>query len=101
MQMIKRATCAAALVLLAAALPAAAHDDGPMTTGQVMKIDESAGKLTIKHDPIKHLDMDAMTMVFKPNDPAMLKVVKPGDRVQFHADKVDGQLTVIKIEKAR
>ena len=34
--------------------------------GQVMKVEESAGKITIKHGPIKRLGMDeAMTMVFK------------------------------------
>ena len=38
------------------------------------KIDESAGKITIKHGPIKKFDMeDGMTMVFRAQDPAMLK----------------------------
>jgi Cu/Ag efflux protein CusF len=43
--------------------------------------------------------MDAMTMVFKAADPAMIKDVKPGDAIQFTADKVNGQLTVTEIEK--
>ena len=80
MQMMKTLVSVAAIVLLAAATPLAAHEDGSMTRGQVMKIDQSAGKMTIKHEPIKHLDMDEMTMVFKAKDPAMLKSVKPGDR---------------------
>jgi len=42
-----------------------------------------------------------MTMVFRAQDAAMLKVVKPGDKVKFDADQVNGQLTVTKIEKAR
>jgi Cu/Ag efflux protein CusF len=72
-----------------------------MVKGEVTKIDEAQGKLTIKHEPIKKFDMDAMTMVFKAADPAMLKAVKPGDKIQFYTDKVNGQMTVTKIEKAK
>jgi Cu/Ag efflux protein CusF len=71
----------------------------PMINGQVKKVDESAGKMTIKHDAITNLDMGAMTMVFKARDPEMLKAVTPGEKIKFSADKVNGQLTVMKIEK--
>jgi Cu/Ag efflux protein CusF len=64
-------------------------------------VDESAGKMTIKHDAITNLDMGAMTMVFKASDPAMLKDVKPGEKIKFSADKVNGQITVMKVEKAK
>ncbi len=73
----------------------------PMINGQVKNVDESADKMTIKHDAITNLDMGAMTMVFKANDPAMLKTVKPGEKIKFSADKVNGQLTVMRIEKAK
>ena len=74
----------------------------PMVNGQVTKIDEFAGKITLKHGPIKKLDMnEGMTMVFRVQDPAMLKQVKVGDKVKFDADRVNGQITVTKIEKAR
>jgi Cu/Ag efflux protein CusF len=70
--------------------------------GQVTKIDEGAGKITLRHGPIKKLEMDeGMTMVFKAQDPAMLKTVKVGDKVRFDADRVNGQFTVTKIEKAK
>ena len=71
--------------------------------GEVKKIDEAAGKLTLKHGPIKNLDMqdESMTMVFRVQDPAILKQVKTGDRVQFEADRVNGQITVTKIQKAK
>jgi hypothetical protein len=50
--------------------------------------------------PIKKLDTDmGMMMVFRAKDPAMLKQVKPGDKIKFEADKVSGQLAVLKIEK--
>jgi len=89
-----------AIIGLAAA-PLAAVAQSAMADGEVTKIDESAGKITIKHGPIKKFDMDSMTMVFRANDPAMLKQVKPGDRIKFEVDKVNGQLTVMKIEKSK
>ena len=73
-----------------------------MVNGQVTKIDASAGKITLKHGPIKKLDMeDGMTMVFKVQDPAMLTQVKVGDKVKFDADRVNGQITVTNIEKSK
>lgn len=71
-----------------------------LTDGQVTKIDESAAKITIRHGPMKKLDMeDPMTMVYRVQDPAMLKQVKVGDKIKFDADRVNGQLTVTKIQK--
>jgi Cu(I)/Ag(I) efflux system protein CusF len=68
----------------------------------VTKIDESAGKITIKHGPIKKFDMEeGMTMVFRAGDPAMLKAVKAGDKVKFEPDRVNGQFTVTKIQKVK
>jgi Cu(I)/Ag(I) efflux system periplasmic protein CusF len=42
-----------------------------------------------------------MSMVFRAGDAAMLKVVKPGDRVRFVPDRVNGQFTITKIEKIK
>ncbi|WP_181704815.1 copper-binding protein [Chthonobacter rhizosphaerae] len=67
--------------------------------GEIKKINESAGKITIKHEPIPNLDMDAMTMVFRVADPAFLKQVKVGDKVNFEADRVNGAITVTSITK--
>jgi Cu(I)/Ag(I) efflux system protein CusF len=89
----------AAALLVAAALPAAAQAD--LVDGRVTKVDPSAGKITIRHGPLKKFDMDAMTMVFRAGDPAMLKAVKAGDKVKFVPEKIDGQFTVTKIEKAK
>jgi len=72
-----------------------------MVDGEVTKVDESAGKITIKHGPLKKFDMDGMTMVFRAKDPAMLKQVKVGDKIRFEADKVNGQFTVMKLEKKK
>ncbi len=83
-------------MLTAAGLPAWAQ----MTDGQVVKIDPSAGKITIKHGPMKKFDMDeGMTMVYRVQDPGMLKALKAGDKIKFDADRVNGQFTVIQIQK--
>ena len=93
---------ASILVLSGGTLANVTVAQAPMINGQVTKIDESAGKITLKHGPIKKLDMnEGMTMVFRVQDPAMLKQVKVGDKVRFDADRVNGQITVTKIEKAK
>ena len=70
--------------------------------GQVIKVDQSAKKITIKHGRIPMLDMDeGMTMVYAAPDPNMLSAVKAGDKVKFDAERVNGQLTLTKIEKAK
>ena len=94
---------AAALALWLSAIPfAALAQSDDYVNGQVTKIDESAGKITIKHGPLKKFDMDeGMTMVFRAGDPAMLKAVKPGDRVRFVPDRINGQFTVTKIQKMK
>jgi len=94
---------AAAVLGLNTSAPApTALAQSDMIDGQVTKIDESSGKITIKHGPIKKLDMDeGMTMVFRAQDPAMLKGLKAGDKVKFEPDRVNGQFTVMKIQKAR
>ena len=90
----------AGVMALASAASPAAFSQTSMIDGQVMKIDESAGKITLRHGPIKKFDMEeGMTMVFRVQDPAMLKAVKVGDKVKFDADRVNGQFTVMSIQK--
>lgn len=84
-------------LLAAAALAQAAL---PAVEGEVRKVDLDAKKITLKHGDIPNLEMTGMTMVFRVSDPALLSKVKPGDKVQFTADKVDGALTVLSIAPA-
>lgn len=69
--------------------------------GEVTKIDKEQSKITLKHGPIKNLDMDGMTMVFRVQGPKMLGSLKTGDKVKFEADRVNGQVTIIKMQKSR
>lgn len=70
-----------------------------MSHGEIKKVDAANGKLTIKHGPLENLGMEAMTMVFKAKDPAMLSQVKVGDKIDFVAEEVNGALTVVKLQK--
>ena len=42
-----------------------------------------------------------MTMVFKVQDPAMLKQVKAGDKVQFVAERGNDGIAITKIQKSK
>ena len=71
-------------------------------SGEVKKIDEGAGKITLKHGAAKSLGMDEpMTMVYRVKDPAMLKQVKVGDKVSFEAEEAASGYTVTKLQKAK
>ena len=85
---------AATLALLAAA-PAGA------TEGEVRKIDHAQGKLTIKHGEIKNLQIPAMTMAYKAKPTTLLDGLTVGDKIEFSADKVDGQYVVTAVRKAK
>ena len=95
-------TSRAALVFAVASLAAPALAQSvPQVAGTVTKIDASAEKITIRHAPIPNLDMGEMTMVFKATSPDLLKLVKPGDKISFTAERVNGQLSVTAISKAK
>ncbi|MDO9253754.1 copper-binding protein [Hydrogenophaga sp.] len=72
-----------------------------MTDGEVKKIDKDAGKITIKHGEIKHMDMPGMTMVFVVKDKALLDAVPVGAKIQFMATNENGQMMVTDIQPAK
>ena len=87
----------------------AAHHPAPATVaaaeatteGEVRKVDKAAKKITLKHGPIKNLDMPGMTMVFQVQDAALLDKVQAGDQVRFTADKINGAYVVLSIEPVK
>ena len=72
-----------------------------MTEGEVKKVDIEAGKVTIKHGEIKHMDMPGMTMVFTAKDKNLLGKVKPGDKVKFMVVNEGGKMVVTDIQPAQ
>jgi Cu/Ag efflux protein CusF len=95
----KKLTLALAAAMLTIATAAAAAD---AITGEVKKIDEGAGKITLKHGAAKSLGMDeGMTMVYRVKDPAMLRQLKVGDKVTFEAEEAASGYTVTKLQKSK
>lgn len=79
----------------------ASQQEMPMTDGEVRRVDQETGKITIKHGEIKNLDMPPMTMVFTAPDKALLNGVNVGDKVKFAVKSEKGQmlLTSLKVVK--
>ena len=74
---------------------------GASAEGEIRRIDKDAKRVTIKHGAIRSLDMPAMTMVFRVEDPALLEGISVGDRVRFAADKAASGYRVTSIEIAQ
>ena len=83
-----------------AAPAASAASTDAMTAGEITRIDARTGKLTIRHEEIKNLDMPPMTMVFGLKDSSQAASFKPGDKVLFHAEDDGGSLTITRIQPA-
>jgi Cu(I)/Ag(I) efflux system protein CusF len=96
----KLAATALALSLFASS---AAFAQDAMVNGEVKKVDETAKKITLKHGAIKNLGMDedGMTMVFRVQDPVMLKQVKVGDKVKFTAERGSDGIAITKLQKSK
>jgi Cu(I)/Ag(I) efflux system periplasmic protein CusF len=94
-------TLVTATLAVALAVPGVSAQSSAIN-GEVKKIDEGAGKITLKHGPAKSLGMDEpMTMVYRVKDSAMLKQVKVGDKVQFEAEEAASGYTVTKLQKSK
>lgn len=72
-----------------------------LTEGEVKKIDKEAGKITLRHGEIKNLNMAPMTMVLRVKAPAMLDGVQVGDQVRFAAERMNGAVTIVHMQKAQ
>ena len=89
----------AAALLALTTIGAAAAQSAPIDA-EVKKVDEGAGKITLKHGAAKSLGMnEPMTMVYRAKDPAMLGKVKVGNQIRFEAESSDQGFIVTKIEK--
>lgn len=77
----------------AAAMPA-------MTDAEVRRIDKDAGKITLRHGEIKHLDMPPMTMVFTVRDKALLDKTSVGAKVRIQVVSENGQMVVTELQPA-
>ena len=89
----------ASIGLLTASVAVLAQDAAPMVKGTITKIDTEQGKIGLNHEKIPNLDMEPMSMIFRVQDPEAIKKFKLGDKVKFTAERVNGAITVTKIQK--
>ena len=88
----------AAVLLLTAAVCLGQGTPGKKTYtfhGKVTAVNQSAKSLTVDGEKVEGW-MDAMTMDYKVDDPAVFKKVKPGDRIM--ATVYDGDLTLHQVQ---
>jgi Cu/Ag efflux protein CusF len=72
-----------------------ARPRGPLAeVRKVRRVDKDSKKVTLKHGPIKNLDMPGMTMVFQVRDPALLDKIAAGDKIRFTAEQQQGAYVV-------
>lgn len=70
--------------------------------GEVRKVDKDTGKVTLRHGPVKGMDMMGMTMAFPVKDKAMLDQVKVGDKVDFTLTKeASGDMVVTRMQPTK
>jgi Cu(I)/Ag(I) efflux system periplasmic protein CusF len=86
---------------LALALLTSAFANTEFSDGEVKKVDVESSKVTIKHGPIKNLDMPGMTMVFQVKDPVILKKLEVGSKIRFKAVGEGSKYIVTEVESAK
>jgi Cu(I)/Ag(I) efflux system protein CusF len=69
-----------------------------LANGEVLEIDRKAKRVLLKHGPIQHIGMDAMTMEFSMPDGKLLASLKPGDKVRFDAAFKNGDYEITRME---
>lgn len=79
-------------------LASAQSDPAAFAEGEIRRVDKSSGRVTIKHGPIKSVDMPPMTMVFTVERVGMLENFKPGDNVLFTVRSDQGKLTITELK---
>jgi Cu/Ag efflux protein CusF len=93
---------AAGGALLVAVLGIGAVAQDATIIGEVKKIDEGSGSITLKQGPAPSLGFkEDMTLIYTVRDRTMLKQVKVGDSVKFEAESGDSGFTITRIQKGR
>ncbi|GGD12358.1 copper-binding protein [Halopseudomonas salina] len=93
--------CTGSLAIgLSLSVAKATTHDGALSEGEIRKIDQESGRVTLSHGPIENLQMPGMTMMFQVMPVEQLEELEAGDKVRFRAVQDNGKLLVTEIEKA-
>ena len=68
--------------------------------GVIKAVRAEQGKIKIEHGPIDKYSMPAMTMMFKVEDPELLKTLESGSQVEFNVDNSSGGFVITDIAPA-
>ena len=89
-----------ALLMVVLGIGAVAQD--ATIIGEVKKIDEGSGSITLKQGPAPSLGFkEDMTLMYEVRDRAMLKQVKVGDTIKFEAESGDSGFMITRMQKDR
>ena len=88
----------ALLIAAGSAASIAVAQTKDMAEAEVRKVDRDARKVTLKHGPIRSLDMPAMTMVFQIKDVSLLDKLVAGEKIRFSAEQQQGAYVVTAVE---
>ena len=69
--------------------------------GEITKLAPEKAQVTVKHEAIKSMGMDAMTMPYKVVDASALKGFKAGDAVRFTVKMKGEQMLIESLEHAK
>ncbi|MBE0625751.1 MAG: efflux RND transporter periplasmic adaptor subunit [Burkholderiales bacterium] len=84
-----------------AGAPAAAAPATHRGVGTVEAVAPAESSVTLAHSPIASLKWPAMTMDFKVKDAALLRALKPGQRIVFDlAGEAGGEYTIVGVQAA-
>ena len=80
----------------AAPAPATHHGEGTVDA-----VDAKAATATLAHGPIASLKWPAMTMDFRVKDPALLRSLKPGQKIAFDmVEEAPGEYVIVGVQAA-
>lgn len=94
------AAAPAAVPAAPAAATAPATSAADLSEGEVVRWDPRTSKVTLRHGPIKNLDMPPMTMVFVVKDTTNAAAITPGAKLRFRAEQQQGAYVLTRVEPA-
>lgn len=71
------------------------------TQAKIIKVDPQRAQVLLKHERIKSIDMDAMTMPFKVDEAVKLETFKAGQTVRFTVAEKGSHWVIDQMERTK
>jgi len=96
---IRRNVSAAVATLALASNPLLSAAEEPVwTKGEITAINVELGKVTVRHEEIKNLDMPPMRMIFGVTDPEIIANLKIGNKKEFYFVDQNGRMMIKQVK---